>query len=89
MKEKNEIKFPDGMRGTIGGAWWRYEKSTGALGNCVFCRGDGADIVAGRFVGGEAVPMIEATVNGLSPEGARTVGKALCRAMYDAYVAQL
>lgn len=85
----NEINYLDGMRGTLGGAWWRYEKSTGALGNSVFCRGDGADIVAGRFVGGEDVPMIEAKINGLSPEGARTVGKALCRALYDAYVAQL
>ena len=82
----NEINYNDGMRGTIGGAWWRFDKGTGALGNGVFCRGEGTDVVAGRFVVGGDVPMLEAKVNGLSPEGARIVGKALCRAMYDAYV---
>lgn len=82
----NEITYNDGMRGILGGSWWRFEKSTGALGKHTFCRGEGADIVAGLFDGGEDVPMIEAKVKGLSPEGARVAGKAICRALYDAYV---
>ncbi len=88
MKMTKEIEFLDGMRGTITSSWWRYEKSTSALGHRVFCVGNDAEIQAGRLVGGKDVPMIEAKVNGLSLEGARTVGKALCRAMQDAYIAQ-
>lgn len=79
----NEIKYDDGTRLTIGGNWWRFEKGTGVPGESVFCRGEGAAVVAGRFVGGEDVPMIEAKVSGLSPEGARLVGKAICRALCD------
>lgn len=88
MKKMKEIEFLDGMRGTIGHFLWRYEKSTSALGHRVYCIGGDTYIVAGRLVGGKEVMMIDAKVNGLSPEGARTVGKALCRAMCDAYVAQ-
>ena len=82
-----EMTWPDGMRGTIGFGWWRYDKNTGVLGESVFCRGEGARIVAGRFVGGEDVPIVAAVVRGLSPDGARKIGRAICRALYDAHCA--
>jgi len=78
----NEITFADGTRLTIGGTWWRFDKST--EGASAFCRCDGREIVAGRFAGGEDVPMLTASCVDITSEAAREVGKGICRALHNA-----
>ena len=78
----NEINYADGTRLTIGGNWWRVDKRP--EGASSFCRCDGREIVAGRFVGGEDVPMLTATCVDITPEAAREVGKGICRALHNA-----
>ena len=80
----NEINYADGTRLTIGGNWWRFDKSTGCGACAAFCRCDGREIVAGRFVGGEDVPMLTASCVDITPEAAREVGKGICRARHNA-----
>ena len=77
-----EINFDDGTRLVIGFGWWRFDKITSA--GAAFCRCDGRVIVAGRFVGGEDVPMIHAQWVDITPEAARDVGKAICKALHNA-----
>ena len=77
------IEWPDGMRGVVSTDWWRFEKRIGSM-ESVFCRGEGHEIMAGRFVEGEDILYLKCQVTGLGAEGARTIGKAICRAMYEA-----
>ena len=83
----NEIKFADGTRLTIGGTWWRFDKSTSA--GAVFCRWDGREIVAGRFAGGEDVPMLKVQTVDITPEAMREIGKGICRALHNALLEDL
>ena len=78
----NEIEFADGTRLTIGGTWWRFDKGTSA--GAVFCRGDGREIVAGRFAGGEDVPMLNVQSVDITPEAMREIGKGICLALHNA-----
>ena len=78
----NEINYADGTRLTIGGNWWRFDKST--PGASAFCRCDGREIVAGWIVGNEDIPMIAASCVHITPEVAREVGRGFCRTLHSA-----
>ena len=78
------VNYDDGTKLTLGGWWWQYDKYQDAARTVgVFSRGEGNDMVAGFFNGGENTTKVMTKFQGLPPEKILDVGRAVCRALYD------